>query len=200
MIKISQAELSRICEVNRSSVSRAVQRGRIVLVHGLIELDAAGDDPDAIQAAARQLWEASASPEPHHHARKTQIDEQKAKQPADVAPEPPQQAVEQVNLRYKAAMMREREAKAETAALELDERAGLLVERVEVEALLEDFGATLRNLLEGMPDKLSPVLTAHRGDVAKVQAELETAARELLGEISAHMQRKQAQQQEGRSA
>jgi len=85
--------------------------------------------------------------------------------------------------------MRERESKAEAAALELDKQVGLLVERGEVEHLLADFGATLRALVESLADRLTPVVAGRAGNQAVIHSDIERAGRELLEEIEAHMRR-----------
>lgn len=183
---LTQTEYATHAGVNKSTVHRWIKNGRI-----------ATEPSGKIDShKADRLRQATESPLPHHQARKAQIDAEKAtqsqtEQPGHTIKSLP--AAEQIGLKLKFATMKEREAKAEIAGIELDKLAGLLIERVEVEQLLADFGATLRNLLEGLADRLTPTLSAHRGDTNKIHAEIDAAGRDLLEEISAHMQRKQEQ-------
>jgi hypothetical protein len=171
---MSQADYARHAGVHPATVCRWIQRGRITC-------DARGRINPEQADMERALSESDA---PHHQARKAQIDEAKAA--AGNAP-PPDAA--EILQRLKFATMREREAKAEAAALALDQQAGLLLERAEVELMLADFGATLRTLAEGMADRLAPVVAGRSGDVGAIHADIDAAARDLLQEISAHMAR-----------
>jgi hypothetical protein len=64
MTRVTQAEFARLSGVNRSTVHRWIQNGRIETdAHGLI-------DPDT----AARMREATESPLPHHQARKAQFD------------------------------------------------------------------------------------------------------------------------------
>ena len=68
--RVTQAEFARITGVNRSTVHRWIQNGRI-------EVDAQGlIDP----GAAARMRDATESPLPHHQARKAQFDEARAGQ------------------------------------------------------------------------------------------------------------------------
>lgn len=175
---MTRAEFAREMTVNRSTVTRWIERGRIVVnAQGLI-------DPEAAKVALQ----ATESPAPHHQARTAQIAEQKragALQAAGKA-----QEVTEVGMRLKLAMAAEREAKAQLAALEVDKQAALLLERERVEFVIKDIGNTLRGAMESLPDRLAPTLAAHGGDVAKVHSGLEDAARDLLHEIDGHIERR----------
>ncbi len=180
--RVTQAAFARICDVNRSTVSRWIKNGRIER----------GDDGLIDAAAAHKMREATESPLPHHQARKVQIETEKAagetehgKGESDDRPR-----ADEIGRRLKYATMKEREAKAEMAEMERDRQAGDLVDRSDIDFVLEDFGQTLRGMLEGLPDRLSPALAAHRGDVAKIHSDLEGVARDLLNEISGHTSRR----------
>lgn len=92
--------------------------------------------------------------------------------------------------RQQNAVLREREAKAEKAAVELDKMVGLLVERSEVEIVFRDVGVTFRNFLENAADRIAPIVVAKQGDLAAVRGIIDREMRELLTEISEHMKRK----------
>lgn len=193
MSLVKPSEFARICGVNRSTVTRWIQNGRIEPAeNGLI---------DSEQAA--KMREETESPMPHHQARKAQFDEARASVDTDQAKQidpdvkakaaaDKKQASESSNVstQLKLETWRLQKAKAEMAALEVDKMAGTLVERSEVDFVLAEFGNTLRGLLEGMPDRLAGQISAHRGDTAKIHKDLEDAAFDLLSEISQLMQRK----------
>ncbi|HEB94340.1 MAG TPA: hypothetical protein ENI94_12945 [Gammaproteobacteria bacterium] len=186
--RITQAEFARMMNVNRSTVRRWVLNGRITL----------GADKRLDPDAAKQQLELTESAAPHHQARKAQIEAEKkakrrqqAEQPKDAEEQPPADAAD-VALRLKLAMTREREAKAAMAEMEQARKAGELVRREDVDFVLSDFGATLRQLLEGMADRLAGELAGHGGDTVSIHASLEQTARDMLEEMSAHMARKRA--------
>ncbi len=165
--------------VHRSAVTRWVNAGRIrVDADGLI-------DPEA----ARRSLIATESPEPHHQARMASIEAEKAIRGL-VADEDEIESKEDLAMRMKRAMAKEREAKAELAAMERDRQAGLLVERSEVEFVMTDIGLTFRTALEAMPDRLAPLLAGYRGDVNAIHAGLEDAVHSVLSEIIDHMTRR----------
>ena len=183
MTRVTQAEFARMAGVNRSTVHRWLQNGRIEAdAHGLI-------DPDA----AARMREATESPMPHHQARKAQFDEaregvgqggaEKTQQAGQEAQQPATHGLQKPADVYMA-------RKAEKIALEIDKMAGALVERADVDFVLADFGNTLRDLLESLPDRVSPSVARHRGDVGAIHAELSGVAADLLNEISEHMKRK----------
>lgn len=175
MQHMTRAEFARHMKVNRSTVTRWIERGRIQINdRGLIDV-----------SAAKRALPATESPEPHHQARSAQIAEQKAQQAA-----PPSSDAVDIALRLKRAMTKEKEAKAELAAMERDKIAGLLVDRGEVDYLIRDVGEVIRAHLEGLPDRVAPTLAAHNGDVAAIRSSLEGAIRDVLTEFAHHMGRK----------
>lgn len=200
MKHITQAEFARLMGVNRSTVTRWLQNDRMQAeANGLI-------DPEA---AKRQL-DATESPLPHHQARKAQFVEASAAQDTKNANEREFDPVsggatasathgnntdvrtqaENLGTALKLETYKLQKAKAELANMEVDKQAGLLVERAEVDFVLADFGNTLRGLLEGLPDRLAPAISRHRGDVNAIHAELESTAADLLNQISEQMKRK----------
>lgn len=200
MSAVTQAEFARLMGVNRSTVHRWLENGRMqAQPNGLI-------DPEA----ARRQLDATESPLPHHQARKAQFIEAREGDDTSNAekrefnpstglatphatggnnPETRTQA-ENIGTALKLETYKLQKAKAELANMEVDKQAGLLVERAEVDYVLADFGNTLRGLLEGLPDRLAPAISRHRGDVNAIHAELESSAADLLREISEQMKRK----------
>jgi len=190
MRHVNQADFARLCGVNRSTVNRWLKAGRI-------EADAQGRiDPEA----AQRLRIATESPMPHHQARKAQFDEARAasgmaeaaidapagSQAVDDDPE----SLEGVGMALKRAMLATQQRKAEILAMDADKMAGTLVDRADVEYVIGDFGAMLRGLLEGLPDRLAGEIASHQGNVNAIHKSLEDAAREILLAISAQMERR----------
>lgn len=95
-----------------------------------------------------------------------------------------------VNDRYKVAMAREREAKAELAAMEVDRLAGLLLDRAEVDFVLADLGNTLRSKLEAAEDVLTEAVAPLRGDLPGIRQAVHETLREILGDMAALMKRR----------
>lgn len=191
--RVSQAEFARIAKVHRGTVNRWIKSGRITT------------DADGRIDVRRALRErdASESPMPHHQARKAQFDEAKAgassaagenaaHAPAQAATQPaePAPAVEKISTALKLETYKLQKAKAERAAIEVDQLAGALVDRAEIDFVLTDFGNTLRALIEGIPDRLTGPIAAHRGDSNAIHKTLEDSAHDLLAEMADHMQRR----------
>jgi phage terminase Nu1 subunit (DNA packaging protein) len=192
--RVTQAELARALGVAKSTVHKYKAAGRIRFdAQGLIDLD-----------TARAQILATESPLPHHQARKAQFDEGRAGEgmgqatnapPAAPSGPPapaadPMPAAEKIGTALKLETYKLQKAKAETANIELDKLAGALVERAEVDFVLNDFGNTLRGLLESLPDRLAPAIAAHRGDVNSIHKALEDTAHDLLNEMADLMKRK----------
>ncbi len=111
---MTQSEYAEHANVNRSTISRWIKNGRISKESsGLIDPDKADTQRDSTE-----------SPLVHHQARKAQIDADK--EASDRQPHTGELShnlpAEQISLKYKYATMREREHKAEAAALELDKQ------------------------------------------------------------------------------
>lgn len=190
--RVNQSEFAKIANVNKSTVSRWIKAGRIKIGgDGLLDVDEG--------LRQRSLTE---SPEPHHQAAKARIDEDKAYAQSQGPQERPQgpneegaaskplNQAELISIRLKMATMKEREAKAEMANLELDKAAGLLIERSEIEFVLTDIAKTFAEKLATLADRYSPACASHRGDVVAIHKELDDAAHDLLADISEHMRRK----------
>ncbi len=174
--RVTMAEFARLKGVNRSTVTKWRQKGRIrVGADGKL-------DPDE---AERELA-ASASPLPHHLTRTLSAE-------AGRSPDAGEIPGEDVALRLKMAMVREREAKAELAEMENLKRAGELVWRKDVERVLQDVATTWRTLLEAFPARIATELAGCGSDAAAIHHLLEGAVRDLLEEMSDHAARRQAE-------
>lgn len=178
---MSRTDFAAHMGVNKSTVSRWISSGRIsVDERGLI-------DPDA----ARRSLSATESPMPHHQANIARIEAEKAAQAAKTqrsAEAMP--GAEKLSLALKHETYKLRKADAEIREMERAKIAGTLGETARFEFVISDIALTLRNMLESLPDRLAPSLSAHRGDVSAIHSALSDAAHDLLNEISDHMRRK----------
>lgn len=189
MNRVTRSQFARLCGVNRSTVTRWLQNGRIAA-------DPAGMiDPEA----AQRMRLATESPMPQHQARKARFDEAReaaaTPEPASAAQEPAGDeseftGMEDLGHQLKRATVDLQRRKAEMQAIEIDKATGTLVEMADVHYVLGDLGATVRSLLEGMPDRLAGELAAHQGNTNAVHKALEDAAREMLVAISEQMSRR----------
>lgn len=207
--RLTRPEYAKRIGVNPATVWKWTQTGRITL----------GPDGRIDPEEADRQRSATESPLAIHQARKRQFEERRARMAAELAaaqaqaapapatppevhPEPAEPTAaaprapggfsthEELGLALKLETYRLQKAKAEQANLELDRAAGLLVERREVEYLLQDLAATLHSQLDGLAVQLAPALAAHRGDVAAMQGEIEGRLRDLLAELAQHLERK----------
>lgn len=163
----SRAEFARRMGWNRSSVTRAAKDGRVVLAGDMVDVE-----------ASLQKIEALAHPAAHHQAHVRQLEEgRKAK--ADGVEKPAPEGIEELNLRLKRAEADKREHEADMARMERETMAGNLIAREDVEFALDDFGATLRSLMENLADRLAPVVHPLQS-MEETHAALAEAAADVL--------------------
>lgn len=165
---VTQADFAKLVDVNRSSVTRAIQRGRLQLVDGVIEVCTQDANIDSLEAAALALWVGSGSGQPHHRARMAQIREEKSRRRAmesaesavfagQVEPEAKSDH-ENLILRLKKAETEKREEEARTARNNRMEQEKELLHREAVNYGLRDHAARVRELFENMADRLAPMV------------------------------------------
>lgn len=187
----TRADFARRMGWNRSSVTRAVQDGRVVLLDGLVDVDASLAKINAL-----------ASPYAHHRAHAQQLEEaRQAKTPtatavaaamkayAPLEDAAPVEGLEALNLRLKRAEADKREHEAEMARMERETMAGNLIAREDVEFALDDFGATLRSLMENLADRLAPVVHPLQS-MEETHAALAEAASDVLQTMNEQLQRR----------
>lgn len=167
-VKINKASFARLMGVDKGTVTKWIKAGRVEVADGLIDVE-----------AAKKRLAATENPSPQAQA---QIARHAAEKAGYVN-------MEKLGAALKLETYKLQKAKAETANLELDKAAGLLVERSEVDYVLADLGNTLRASLESLADRLAPAIAVHRGDVAAIHAEIEGVSSDLLHEISEKMRR-----------
>jgi phage terminase Nu1 subunit (DNA packaging protein) len=181
---MTPAEIAKYFGVDRSTVTRWLQRGRIKANDdGLIDVDLATKTLTNTQPLKSNLLARVAT----HEMNKTLKKRGKTANSNDglsmLDPET-------VAMRYKAAMAREREAKAELAAMEVDRQAGLLLDRQDVDFVLADLGNTLRVKLENVEDTLTERVLPLGNDAAAVRHVVRETLREVLEDISELMNRR----------
>lgn len=179
---VTQAEFARHKGVHRSTVTRWIERGRITLDEkGRID----------VAAAERQLQETE-SLEPHHIARKEQIEADKAAGAAQAgAPEESRaEDLASVSAQLKRETLRLQAAKARKATLEAEHLSGALVDRGELDYLMTEIGTLLRKQSEQLADRYSGPIAAMGGDANAIHKALEDAGREIANELAALMRRK----------
>ncbi len=185
--RVSPAEFARIANVNRSTVTRWGQSGRISIgPDGKIDLQSALRERDATESV-----------EPRHQARKAQFDEDKARQrePEAFGGEPANLAglgvTEKLGLLHKQASLRRLQAQAELANLELDQAAKLVYDKNDVDYLLADIGRTVADAFQSLADRYAPVLAACKGDPNALHKALEDIGATELAALNEHQRRKQ---------
>ena len=182
----SRADFARRMGWNRSSVTRAVQDGRVVLIGGRVDVDASIEKINAM-----------ASPSAHHRAHAQQlVEDRHAKtQAAMRAYAPPgektvvAESIEELNRRLKSAEADKREHEADMARMERETMAGNLIAREDVEFALDDFGATLRSLMENLADRLAPVVHPLQS-IEETHAALSESAQDVLQTMHEQLQRR----------
>ena len=181
---MTPAEIAKHFGVDRSTVTRWLQRGRITANDdGLIDADLAAKTVPSTQPLKSNLLARVAT----HEMNKTLKKRGKtANSHDDLSMLDP----ETVAMRYKAAMAREREAEAALAAMEVDRQAGLLLDRQDVDFVLADLGNTLRVKLENVEDTLTERVLPLGNDAAAVRHVVRETLREVLDDISELMNRR----------
>lgn len=159
----------------------------LVLNGGLVEVE------ESIRRRA-----AMASSQPHHRAHVQQLEAARADKiessppPASSPTETPVSVgapsenraekikeIEELNLRLKRADANIREHDEEIKRMERELKAGNLLAREDVEFALDDLGATLRGLMENMPDRIAPVIHPLQ-TLEETHAALSDAAQDIL--------------------
>lgn len=186
MTRLTQTEFARLVGVNKSTVNRWLKAGRI-------EADAAG----RIDAeAAQRMRLATESPLPHHQARKAQFEAGRGMGSAQgesgahaatggntAGSGGGGGSVEKIGQALRLETYKLQRAKAELANLEVDQKAGALIARSDVDFVVEDFGAIVRSTLEAIPARCAGDLAAASGDSNAVHKVLEDAMRDALADI-----------------
>lgn len=172
---ITQAEYARRRGVSRAAVTQAVKAGRITLIDGKVDpevadiqwarnTDAAQQRGAAAQASMSTSSSAAIAPRTGSRGGSEKGDEGGGADLHD-------------------ARARREQALAELAELELAEKRGELVSVAEVEKALVSKILGVRDSLDTLADRLSPLLAAE-SDPAKVYAMLRGEIRQVLAQLS----------------
>lgn len=181
MTAVTQSEFAKRMGYAKSTVTKMKQEGRLVMTDGgLVDIDASVARIDAL-----------ASPSAHHRAHAQQLQEERDAKQSGVNPEQPapEEGIEALNLRLKKAEANKREHEADIARMDREIKAGNLLAREDVDFVLNDYGATLRGLMENLADRLAPTI-APLQTLEETHAALSEAAESLLGAMHHAMQQK----------
>lgn len=169
MTTLSQSDYAKLKGWNKSTVTRLKQQGRLVMVSGLVDVEATDarlaassggrDDVADRHAAERSVKvgaggtaEAAAPPSPHNEARAN-------------------------------AQARKESAAADLMEIELAQKRGNLIPKEDVDAALKALGASVRARLDVLADQLAPVV-APVADLDETHAILAEHFRAVLAGIS----------------
>lgn len=181
------ADFARFMGVNRSTVSRWIKKGRIVVrPDGRIDPQAAG-----------MALNATESPYPHHQARLEQIAAEKAAGAAQDGASGRHGGMDRADAGLRLAMARARREEEQARLAEMDrmERERRLVPVETVEYLLRDFGATLHNLAARLPSRIAHEVAGCGGGQHEIQRIVEDAMHDLHHDLEQHMARKASEKE-----
>lgn len=177
----SKSDFARRLGINKSHLSRGKALEWLAMEGGLVNVEES--------LRRRESW---ASPQPHHRAHAAQLEEARQQPPAE-APAKPGSAtqhhdIEQLNMRLKAAEVNKREQEAEKARMEAEQMAGNLIAKEHVDFALDDFGATLRSLMENFAARYAPVIHPLQS-LDEVHRALDEAATDILHTVHDNLAR-----------
>lgn len=184
------SEFARLLGVEPSYITKLKQAGRLVLVNKRVDVEAS-------KALIKQTEGGS-----HEPVRERWSEERAKKSPADPAesepltPETPADPDQNgVVPAYGSRAHWEKMDREEVYRIRRIERLkleGSLVPIADVDFVLDDYGATLRGLLENMADRLAPQVYPMQ-TLEETRAVLSEAMEELEREIAATMSRRRAE-------
>jgi hypothetical protein len=177
-------------EVNRSTVSRWADAGRIVLDGDQVNVEASlallmgtqGGRQDVADRHAREAAEKAAAPIVGGNGG------QPVQPAADLSMEKARRVRAVAEARIKA-------AEAEIREAERDEVVGRLIQKEVVDFVLNDYSATLRGLMETFADRIAPIIYPLQ-TLEETHAALDEAAESILVEMAETMKRRQRQHKE----
>lgn len=163
---VTQAEYSRMRGCSRAAVTNAVKDKRITLINGKIDPEVADfqwkRNTDPVQAARTDFGRPS-----------------QAASGNSAGGESPAAETSEILL----ARTRTERARAELFEIEIAEKKGALAKTESIEKAAFDKGRVMRSALEGLSDRLAPVLAAET-DPAKIHQLLNTEMKRVLRELA----------------
>ena len=187
----SQAEFARRMapklgrEVARSTVKRWADAGRIVMTGKLVDVEASERQLNATQGARDDV----ADRHTQEHAEKSTTPPSDANSGPNYGQHEPlkDQTIDKARHIRAVAEARIRHAEAEIREMERDEQAKRLMQVADVNFALDDYGATLRGLMETFADRLAPVIYPLQS-LEETYATLSEAAETVLSEMANEME------------
>ena len=178
-------------EVNRATVGRWAEAGRIVMDGELVNVEASLSLLKGTQGGRADVSDRHA----HEYADKTAAKAQAAAQTAAAysQPQAADLSLEKARRIRAVAEARIKAAEAEMREMERDEMARKLIRIEDVNFVMDDFGATLRSLMETLADRLSPVVFPLQS-LEDTHAALNEAAENVLHEMFDKLTRRAAEQ------
>lgn len=176
--------------VNRSTVKRWADAGRIVMAGDLVDVEASlaqlggtqGGRQDVADRHAQEAAEKATAP----------IVGGNGGQPAQPAGDLSMDKARRVRA---VAEARIKAAEAEIREAERDEVVGRLIQKEVVDFVLNDYSATLRSLLETFADRIAPVIYPLQ-TLEETHVALDEAAESILVEMAETMKRRERQHKE----
>mgnify|MGYP001490782871 CR=1 FL=1 len=183
----TQADFARRMEghmgraVNRSTVKRWADAGRLVMVDGKVDVEASLALLSGTQAGRQDVTD--------RHAQEA-AEKATAGRTAPDVPQPAADLSMEKARRVRAvAEARIKAAEAEIREMERDRRAGNLIDKEVVDFVLNDFGATLRSLMENFASRIAPVVYPLT-TLEETYAALDEAAESVLEAMADAMRRR----------
>lgn len=158
--------------IHKSHLSRKPSPEWLVLAGGKVNVE-----------ESLRLKELAASPQPHHRAHAAALEEGRRQTQTEPSAKPgtatQHHEIDSLNMRLKAAEVNKREQEAEKARMETEQMGGNLIAKENVDFALDDFGATLRSLMENFADRYAPVIHPLQS-LDDVHRALDEAATDIL--------------------
>lgn len=152
---VTQAEFARILGVDPAHVTRLKQADRLVIERGKVNVEASRrlieETSDPGKEEVRESWQE------YRSAKNTENNAQRDSKKTEDAVFPASDAKEIQRIFQKSKAI-EKQCQAGLAQIQLDLALGKVIERTEVEAVIEDVFGALRQKLENLPHRLSPEL------------------------------------------
>lgn len=165
----TQAQFAKRLRRDRSYVTRLKHAGRLVMVDGLVDVEASMERLESTRGHRYDVEERNAA------ERTAQTD--------TTSPDPDQLGIDEIGRRTRLAQMQQHEATARIRQREEQEQAGVLVRRASVHKALTDASQVILNAAETLPDRLTPLLLGV-SDPNHVRSVLRGEVESLLHQIS----------------
>lgn len=178
---VKQIDFAALLGCSRSYVTKLKGDGRLVMVGDQVDVEASRarilDTADPNRDDVARRW---ATQRGRPIAVSGEPDPLGAAEQPEIAPEDAPRR-DSATSSYVDARARKEQAQADLSEMERDKMRGVLIERVAVEAAIEDVMTTVRQALEQQPHRVAPMLVGQDLDYIRATLKQETAA--VLGEM-----------------